>query len=67
MGMKTLNNTFEVIFYLGRYKINQDGTIPIYLRITVNGSRLDISAKRNVAKKTGTLEREWPKGAVRKS
>ena len=49
--MKALNNTFGVIFYLRRYKINLDGTIPIYLRITVNGKRLEISVKRTVIDK----------------
>ena len=46
--MKTVNNTFGVIFYLRKYKATQDGKAPIYARITVNGSRIDISVKRTI-------------------
>ncbi len=56
MDMKTSNSTFGVTFYLRRYKVNQNGTMPIYMRITVNGKRLDISVKRTV------LDRNWNAG-----
>lgn len=46
--MKTVNNTFGVIFYLRKYKATNDGKAPIYARITVNGSRIDLSVKRNI-------------------
>jgi len=46
--MKTANNTFGVIFYLRKYKASSNGKTPIYARITVNGSRVDISVKRTV-------------------
>jgi len=63
MDMKALNNTFGVTFYLRRYKINQDGTIPIYLRITVNGKRLDISVKRTVSDKNWNAGKGMAKGS----
>ncbi|CAN5482668.1 site-specific integrase [soil metagenome] len=46
--MKTVNNTFGVIFYLRKYKATNDGKTPIYARITVNGSRIDLSVKRSI-------------------
>ena len=46
--MKTVNNTFGVIFYLRKYKTTNDGKAPIYARITVNGSRIDLSVKRSI-------------------
>lgn len=61
--MKVLNNTFGVTFYLRRYKINQDGTIPIYARITVNGKRLDISLKLNVSDKNWNAGKGMYKGS----
>ncbi|WP_354335631.1 site-specific integrase [Pedobacter sp. CG_S7] len=61
--MKALNNTFGVTFYLRRYKINNDGTIPIYMRITVNGKRLDISVKRTIADKNWNAGKGMAKGS----
>ena len=61
--MKALNNTFGVTFYLRRYKINLDGTIPIYLRITVNGKRLEISVKRTVIDKNWNAGKGMAKGS----
>ncbi|KAA8485601.1 site-specific recombinase XerD [Arcticibacter tournemirensis] len=46
--MKTANSTFGVIFYLRKYKATNDGKTPIYARITVNGSRIDLSVKRTI-------------------
>jgi len=43
-----------ILFYLKRSKINQsNGLIPIYLRITVNGKREEISIGKSI------LESEW--------
>ena len=61
--MKALNNTFGVIFYLRRYRINQDGTTPIYMRITVNGKRLDISVKRTIVDKNWHAGKGMAKGS----
>ena len=46
--MKTMNNTFGVIFYLRKYKATNDGKALIYARITVNRSRIDLSVKRSI-------------------
>ncbi|QEC78919.1 Arm DNA-binding domain-containing protein [Mucilaginibacter ginsenosidivorax] len=37
---------FHLLFYLKKQKNYQDGTVAIYMRITVNGKRAEISAGR---------------------
>lgn len=44
-----MSNTFSLLFYVKKSKIGADGTAPIYLRITVNGQRAEVSTKRTVA------------------
>ena len=61
--MKTVNNTFGVIFYLRKYKATQDGKAPIYARITVNGSRIDISLKRTVEPGSWNVNKGMAKGS----
>jgi len=46
--MKTKNSTFGVLFYLKKQKATVKGTAPICARVTVNGKRTEISAKRSV-------------------
>jgi site-specific recombinase XerD len=43
-----MNKSFGLLFYLKRSKINTDGLVPVYLRITVDGARVEISSKRYV-------------------
>jgi len=43
-----MNQTFNLLLFLKKSKIKADGTVPIYLRITVDGVRKEIAAKRNV-------------------
>ena len=53
--------TFSYIFYLKKPKIYEKGPVPIYLRITIDGKRSEISIKReadpdNWNSKAGRLE-----------
>jgi site-specific recombinase XerD len=43
-----MNKTFGLLFYVKRSKIIGNGTAPVYLRITVDGERIEISSKRYV-------------------
>ncbi|SDS97506.1 Site-specific recombinase XerD [Mucilaginibacter mallensis] len=43
-----MNKTLSLLFYLKRSKITDAGTVPVYLRITVDGERIEISSKRYV-------------------
>jgi hypothetical protein len=40
--------TFSILFFLQRSKTTKDGKAPVYLRITVNGKRSQISIKRKI-------------------
>ncbi|MBN4052195.1 site-specific integrase [Sphingobacteriaceae bacterium AH-315-L07] len=41
-------NTFGILFFIRRDKINNHGESPIFARVTVNGKRTDIAIKRSV-------------------
>lgn len=43
-----MNRTFGLLFYVKRSKIDDQGKAPIYLRITVEGDRTELSIKRNI-------------------
>lgn len=43
-----MNQTFNLLFFLKRSKKKTDGTVPIYLRITIDGKRKEISAQRTI-------------------
>jgi site-specific recombinase XerD len=41
-------DTFNILFYLRRNKLLKDGTVPIFMRITINGKRWDSSLQLGV-------------------
>jgi site-specific recombinase XerD len=43
-----MNKTFGLLFYVKKTKIIANGTAPVYLRITIDGERADISSKRYI-------------------
>ncbi|PNQ72791.1 recombinase [Hanstruepera neustonica] len=43
-----MNKTFGLLFYLKKSKVDAQGKSPIYLRITVDGKRTEISTKRTI-------------------
>jgi site-specific recombinase XerD len=43
-----MNKTFGLLFYVKRAKIDNNGKAPIYVRITVDGIRSELSIKRSV-------------------
>jgi site-specific recombinase XerD len=43
-----MQNSFSILFYLKKPKIYSSGPAPIYLRITVNGKRSEISISREI-------------------
>jgi integrase len=61
--MNSKHNTFSVIFYLRRYKTDNDGKTPIYARITVDGKRLDISVKRSIEEANWNVNKGMAKGS----
>ncbi len=43
-----MNAKLSILFYARKVKKNKDGLSPIYLRITINGQRLEISTQRYI-------------------
>ena len=43
-----MNKTLGILFYVKRAKIDDNGKAPIYVRITVNGMRSELSIKRSI-------------------
>jgi len=43
-----MNKSFNLLFYVKRSKTNAEGLAPVYLRITVDGVRIEVSSKRYV-------------------
>lgn len=43
-----MNKTFGLFFYMKRSKMTSEGIAPVYLRITVDGERVEIASKRYV-------------------
>jgi site-specific recombinase XerD len=43
-----MNKTFGLLFYLKKSKVDAQGKCPIYLRITIDGKRTEVSAKRTI-------------------
>jgi len=40
--------TFSVLYYIKRTKLLKNGEAPVYVRITVNGDRVELSLKRSI-------------------
>jgi hypothetical protein len=53
-----MNKTFGLLFYVKRAKIDNNGKAPIYVRITVDGIRSELSIKRSLKLKDGTQKQE---------
>jgi site-specific recombinase XerD len=43
-----MNKNFNLLFLIKKNKIKANGTVPIYLRITIDGIAKEISSKRNI-------------------
>ena len=61
--MKTINNTFGVLFYLKVQKISTQGKMPICARLTVNGKRTEISVKRSVTASKWDIKKGMARGS----
>ena len=44
-----MNTKISILFYTKRAKANSEGLYPIYMRVTVNGARIETSTKRFIA------------------
>ena len=54
--------TFSILFFIKKSKLLKNGTAPIYMRITVNGKRSEVSLKRSILPKLWDTVRNKAKG-----
>ena len=59
----TPRQTLSILFYLRRDKLNTSEVVPIYLRITVNGRRSEMSAQRVIDPGKWNKEGGFAKGS----
>lgn len=59
-----MNKTFGLLFYVKRSKIDDSGKAPIYLRITVDGQRTELSVKRDIEPERWNTEGGKVKGTT---
>jgi site-specific recombinase XerD len=57
-----MNQTLGILFYLVKTKERSDGTRPIYMRITVDGKRVDVSLHRAIHPDNWNAEAGKPTG-----
>jgi len=62
-----MKDTFSVLFFLKVSKMKSDGTFPIYVRITANGSRSEVSIKRYILKDRWNSSKGRAKGTNQES
>ncbi len=66
--MKTeKRNTFRILFFIRKTKIQKNGEAPICLRITVNGRSMETMIKRTISVNLWSQAKERSKGSDRKS
>lgn len=57
-----MNTKLSILFYAKRAKTTTDGLVPIYLRVTVNGERIELSTKRYTQPGKWSIEGNCMKG-----
>lgn len=62
-----MNAKLSILFYAKRAKTTTDGLIPIYLRVTVNGERIELSTKRYTHPDKWSIEGSCMKGSSAES
>ena len=62
-----MKDTFSVLFFLKVSKKKSDGTLPIYVRITANGSRSEASIKRYILRDRWNSSKGRAKGTNQES
>lgn len=57
-----MNSKLSILFYAKRAKTTTDGLIPIYLRVTIDGERIELSTKRYTLPEKWSIEGSCMKG-----
>ena len=51
-----MNTKLSILFFVKRTKTNVDGLLPIFIRVTVNGERIELSTKRFTTSERWSVE-----------
>lgn len=62
-----MNTNLSILFYAKRSKTTTDGLVPIYLRVTVDGKRIELSTKQYVNIEKWSVEGNCMKGTSTES
>ena len=62
-----MNTKLSVLFFVKRTKTNVDGPLPIFIRVTVNGERIEFSTKRFTTSEKWSVEGKRMKGTSAES
>jgi hypothetical protein len=57
-----MNTKLSILFYAKRAKTTTDGLVPIYIRVTVDGERIELSTKRFTTPEKWSVEGSRMKG-----
>jgi site-specific recombinase XerD len=57
-----MNTKLSILFFVKRTKTNVDGLLPIFIRITLNGERIEFSTKRFTTSEKWSVEGNCMKG-----
>lgn len=52
-------NTFSVHFVVRNDRVDEDGYVPIYAKVTLNGQRLSLSTSQKVQPNHWNVKRGW--------
>lgn len=62
-----MNTKLSVLFFVKRTKTNVDGLLPIFIRVTINGARIEFSTKRFTTSEKWSVEGNRMKGTSAES
>lgn len=62
-----MNTKLSILFFVKRTKTNVDGLLPIFIRVTVNGERIELSTKRFTTSERWSVEGNRMKGTSAES
>ncbi|MEI6753902.1 MAG: site-specific integrase [Paludibacter sp.] len=62
-----MNTKLSILFFVKRTKTNVDGLLPIFIRVTVNGERIEFSTKRFTTSEKWSVEGNRMKGTSTES
>ncbi len=58
-----MNAKLSILFYAKRAKTTTDGLVPIYIHVTVDGKRIELSTKRYTVPEKWSIEGSCMKGS----